>query len=215
MRGFSSASNERVEEMHRRGIRILPGGDYGFAWAPHGSYSRDLAHFVNMFGFTPMESIIAATAWGGEIMGHPDVLGKVLPGYYADVILVNGDPIKDISILQDTKNLHAIVINGHIHKNSELGAHISRPAAHLPVRVVPKGESVIPDRRKPAKTEQNGHVNGNGYSPDDKVNKKVPSAGKKQVGFFEYGVAEDDIASLKNGQNGELTGVSAELVKGL
>jgi len=107
-----------MTEMHKRGIRVLPGGDYGFAWAPHGTYARDLMHFVNLFGYTPMESIIAATALGGEIMGHPEELGKVQPGYYADVILVDGDPIKDITIFQDTKNLHAIVINGHIHKHT-------------------------------------------------------------------------------------------------
>ena len=112
--------------MKKKGIRVLPGGDYGFAWAPHGTYSRDLVHFVNMFGFTPMESIIAATAWGGEIMGHPDVLGKVLPGYYADVILVDGNPLEDLALFQETKNLHAIVINGHIHKNSEKAAHFPR-----------------------------------------------------------------------------------------
>jgi len=63
-----------------------------------------------------MEAIIAATASGGEIMGHPEELGKVLPGYYADLILVDGDPLKDIAILQDKAKLHAIVINGHIHK---------------------------------------------------------------------------------------------------
>ncbi|RDW56829.1 hypothetical protein BP5796_12896 [Coleophoma crateriformis] len=117
-----------MQKMHTKGIRILPGGDYGFAWAPHGTYARDLVHFVNMFGFTPMESIIAATALGGELMGHPDVLGKVLPGYYADVILVNGDPLEDLSLFQRTENLHAIVINGHIHKNCEEEADIPRGA---------------------------------------------------------------------------------------
>jgi hypothetical protein len=75
-----------------------------------------------------MESIIAATAWGGEIMGHPDVLGKVLPGYYADVILVNGDPLEDLALFQETQNLHAIVINGHIHKNGEVAAEFLRSA---------------------------------------------------------------------------------------
>ena len=38
-------------KMHKAGIRILPFGDYGFAWLPHGTESRDLAHFVNLFGF--------------------------------------------------------------------------------------------------------------------------------------------------------------------
>ena len=108
---------EAMKEMHKRGIRVLPGGDFGFAWAPHGTYARDLAHFVNLFGYTTKESLIAATALGGEIMGHPDKLGKVQPGYYADVILVDGNPVEDIEVLQDTSKLHAIIINGHVHKN--------------------------------------------------------------------------------------------------
>jgi imidazolonepropionase-like amidohydrolase len=110
-------ASRAMNEMRKRGIKVLPGGDFGFAWSPHGTYARDLAHFVNLFGFSPMESIIAATAWGGEIMGHPEELGKVLPGYYADVILIDGNPLEDIEILQDTNRIHTIVINGHIHKN--------------------------------------------------------------------------------------------------
>ncbi|KAB8232370.1 hypothetical protein BDV23DRAFT_149449 [Aspergillus alliaceus] len=106
-----------MQEMRKRGIRVMPGGDYGFAWAPHGTYARDVKHLVDLFGYTPMESIIAATAWGGEMMGYPDALGKVVPGYYADVILVDGDPLSDLEILQKQENLHAIVINGHIHKH--------------------------------------------------------------------------------------------------
>lgn len=110
-----------MKEMHKRGIRVLPGGDYGFAWAPHGTYARDIAHFVNLFGYTPKESLIAATALGGELMGYPEVLGKVQPGYFADVILIDGDPLKDIEIFQDTSKLHTIVINGHVHKNVNVG----------------------------------------------------------------------------------------------
>lgn len=110
-------ASRAMNEMRKRGIKVLPGGDFGFAWSPHGTYARDLAHFVNLFGFSPMESIIAATAWGGEIMGHPEELGKVAPGYYADVILIDGNPLEDIEILQDTSRIHTIVINGHIHKN--------------------------------------------------------------------------------------------------
>lgn len=51
------------------------------------------------------------------MMGYPEELGKVAPGFYADVILVDGDPLADIEVLQDQKKLHAIVINGHIHKH--------------------------------------------------------------------------------------------------
>ncbi|WIX84151.1 amidohydrolase family protein [Amycolatopsis carbonis] len=104
-------------EMHRRGIRVLPGGDYGFAWTPHGTYARDLQHFVERFEFTPMEAILAATAQGGEIMLRGDELGKVQPGYLADLLLVDGDPLADITVLQDKEKLHAIMKDGRFHKD--------------------------------------------------------------------------------------------------
>jgi hypothetical protein len=46
--------------------------------------------------------------------GHE--LGKIQPGYYADCILVDGDPLQDISILQDHDKLNVIIINGRVHK---------------------------------------------------------------------------------------------------
>jgi imidazolonepropionase-like amidohydrolase len=107
---------EGLREMHRRGIRVLPGGDYGFAWTPHGTYARDLQHFVERLGFTPMEAILSATARGGEIMLRPGELGKVQPGYLADLILVDGDPLADITLLQDHDRLHAIMKDGRFHK---------------------------------------------------------------------------------------------------
>ncbi|KAI8656994.1 Amidohydro-rel domain-containing protein [Fusarium sp. Ph1] len=105
-----------LREMHRRGIVVLPGGDYGFAWTPHGTYARDLEHFVKMLGFTPHESIIAATAGVAALMMRGHELGKIQPGYYADCILVDGDPLDDISILQDHDKLNIIIMNGRVHK---------------------------------------------------------------------------------------------------
>lgn len=107
-----------LKEMHRRGICVLPGGDYGFAWTPHGTYARDLEHFVKLLDFTPMESIVAATAGVAKLFMREDELGKILPGYYADCILVDGNPLDDITILQDHDKLNMILINGRIHKAS-------------------------------------------------------------------------------------------------
>lgn len=106
-----------IKEMHRRGIRVLPGGDYGFAWTPHGTYARDLQHFVELLGFTPMEALLAATKLGGEIMRMPDELGQVKPGFHADLILVDGDPLKDITVLQDHTKLVGIMKAGTFHKD--------------------------------------------------------------------------------------------------
>jgi len=112
------AAIKGLSEMHRRGITVLPGGDYGFAWTPHGTYARDLEHFVKLLGFTPMESIVAATAGVAKLFMREDELGKVLPGYFGDLILVDGDPLKDITVLQDHEKLNVIMINGRIHKAS-------------------------------------------------------------------------------------------------
>src|SRR5262245_26385089 len=46
-------SVDTIGQMRKRGIRVLPGGDYGFAWNPHGTYARDLLLFVDVLGFTP------------------------------------------------------------------------------------------------------------------------------------------------------------------
>jgi imidazolonepropionase-like amidohydrolase len=108
-----------VKKMKAAGIRVVPGGDYGFAWTPHGTYAKELQYFVELFGFTPMEAIIAATATGGEVMRMDHELGKVLPGYLADLILVDGDPLTDVTILQDRSRIVAVMKDGTFHREPE------------------------------------------------------------------------------------------------
>jgi imidazolonepropionase-like amidohydrolase len=109
-------SVETVARLRKRGVRILPGGDYGFPYTPHGTYARDLWLFVKILGFSPMETIEAATRLGGEIMGRPGELGVVRPGALADLLLVDGDPLADIEILQDRGALRMIMKDGVLHK---------------------------------------------------------------------------------------------------
>ena len=109
-------SVEAMSQMRKRGIRVLPGGDYGFAWNPHGTYARDLLLFVDVLGFTPMETLVAATRMGGEIMGLGGELGQIKPGYLADLLLVDGDPLADIKRLQNQDALLLIMKDGRLHK---------------------------------------------------------------------------------------------------
>ena len=108
-----------VPELRRRGIRLVPGGDYGFPFNPHGRNARDLALWVEHFGYTPAEALHAATALGGEIMGRGDELGRIAPGFLADLLLVDGDPTGDVAILQDKHRLRAIMKDGRFHKAPE------------------------------------------------------------------------------------------------
>jgi imidazolonepropionase-like amidohydrolase len=95
---------------------VLPGGDYGFPPTPHGTYARDLWIFVKVLGFSAMETLEAATRLGGELMGHPGELGVVKPGALADLLLVDGDPLADIAILQERAALRMIMKDGALHK---------------------------------------------------------------------------------------------------
>jgi imidazolonepropionase-like amidohydrolase len=110
-------ATENVKKMKKRGIRVLPGGDYGFAWNPIGNNARDLEHFVKLFGFTPMEAIVAATRLGGEIMMMGNELGQVKEGYVADLLLVRGNPLADIAILQDSDSFAGIMQGGQFYKD--------------------------------------------------------------------------------------------------
>lgn len=124
-------ATETLRKMHKRGIRILPGGDYGFAWMPHGTNANDLQYFVDYIGMTPAEALHAATALGGEIMLKPDELGRLKSGYLADIVLVNGNPLLDLSILTDPSSIHLVIKNGVIHKESST-PHLQEAALHLP-----------------------------------------------------------------------------------
>jgi len=110
------AALESLSRMHKRGIRVLPGGDYGFAFTPHCQNARDLEFFVKYLGFTPMEAIRAATMYGGQIMMLGHELGQVKEGFLADLLLIDGDPLSNLSILRDPKRILAVMKDGQFAK---------------------------------------------------------------------------------------------------
>ena len=118
-----------MKELKIRGVRVLPGGDYGFAWNPIGTNARDIEHFVKLLGFSPMEAILAATKEGGEIMGLADPVGQIKEGYLADILLVDGNPLADVSILQDAARLVGIIKDGAVYKQPPAPAEAARVAA--------------------------------------------------------------------------------------
>jgi imidazolonepropionase-like amidohydrolase len=102
-----------VPEMRRRGIRVLPGGDYGFPYNPIGRNARDLELFVKLFGYSPIEALVAATKYGGELMNQQ--LGQIKPEWLADLLLVRGNPARDVSILQERQCLQGVMKDGVFH----------------------------------------------------------------------------------------------------
>jgi imidazolonepropionase-like amidohydrolase len=116
------AAIESLRAMHKRGVRVLPGGDYGFAFTPHGQNARDLEFFVRYLGFTPMEAIRSATLYGGQIMMRGQELGAIREGWLADLLLVDGDPLANVAILRDPKRLLAVMKDGRFAKAPEIAS---------------------------------------------------------------------------------------------
>ncbi|NKB70673.1 MAG: amidohydrolase family protein [Candidatus Latescibacteria bacterium] len=111
---------ESARRILRAGGRIGMGGDYGFAWNPHGDYAKELSFFVDHVGFTPLETITCATKTGAEIAGRGDELGTLEVGKLGDVLVVGGDVVDDIALLEDRGNFVAVVQNGLV-KAGRLG----------------------------------------------------------------------------------------------
>lgn len=115
-----AASARRILEA---GGCLAMGGDYGFAWNPHGDYARELSFFVNYVGFTPLQVITCATKNGARLMGRSDELGTVEPGKFADLLIVDGDVLADIRLLEDRARFIAVIQGGRI-----AAGRLSRPA---------------------------------------------------------------------------------------
>lgn len=105
-----------VAKLKAGGMKLLPGGDYGFPFNPNGRNARDLELWVQHFNYTPEEVLHAATQLGGEIMGMGDELGLVKTGYLADLLLIDGDPTEDVTILQNKANISLIMKDGDAYK---------------------------------------------------------------------------------------------------
>ena len=103
---------ESARRILKAGGRLGMGGDYGFAWNPHGDYAKELEFFVNYVGLKPLDVLKSATRTGAEILGRAHELGTLEPGKLADVLVVEGDPIADIGLLRNRDRFIAVVQGG-------------------------------------------------------------------------------------------------------
>ncbi len=93
------------------GVRIATGDDFGSVGVPHGDYAKELEVYVRHAGISPLTVLRWATRNGGALTGWGDV-GTIEVGKRADLVVVDGDPTSDITILQDESRLHAILKGG-------------------------------------------------------------------------------------------------------
>ncbi|HEX7128051.1 MAG TPA: amidohydrolase family protein [Thermodesulfobacteriota bacterium] len=93
---------ESVRLAHRMGVPIVAGSDAGTPLNPHGSLLPELALLVRV-GLSPIEAIRAATTTAAEALGLGDTIGRIAPGFAADLLAVPGDPTARIETIGDPR----------------------------------------------------------------------------------------------------------------
>jgi imidazolonepropionase-like amidohydrolase len=101
---------EGLRKIHAAGIKILAGGDFGHQWTRHGTYAAEMQRYVELLEISPVEAIHTATRNVESLVGLQ--VGRIQEGYLADMLIVDGDPTDDITILQDPERRRAVMKDG-------------------------------------------------------------------------------------------------------
>jgi imidazolonepropionase-like amidohydrolase len=94
----------------KAGVKMSFGTDAGVC--PYGTSGKQFAFMVK-YGMTPMQAIQAATSNAADLLGHSDILGSIKAGKFADMIAVSGDPLQNISLLE---NVQFVMKDGVVYK---------------------------------------------------------------------------------------------------
>lgn len=108
MRGRHEASFKKARQSQ---IPIAMGTDAGTPFNHHGENAQELARMVAL-GMSPMEAIMAATSSAAELLGMEQRIGTVAAGKVADLLFVEGNPLKRISLLQDKARIAGVMQAG-------------------------------------------------------------------------------------------------------
>jgi imidazolonepropionase-like amidohydrolase len=105
-----------VKRLRDAGVRVLIGGDYGLNITPHGTYAKDLEYFVEYFGMSNGEALLCATRDGGAVADPSGMVGTLEEGKLADLVVVDGDAMADVRVLQDHSKITAVMKDGKIYR---------------------------------------------------------------------------------------------------
>ncbi|WP_342317174.1 amidohydrolase family protein [Lysobacter sp. FW306-1B-D06B] len=116
--------------LQRAGVTILAGTDAGFlnSYNYPGIGLHDELGWLVHYGLTPQQALQAATINGARFLGHDDEYGTLAPGKIADVVLLDADPLRDISA---TRRIHAVVLRGQVHGRADLDAMLADVARRV------------------------------------------------------------------------------------
>jgi imidazolonepropionase-like amidohydrolase len=107
------AAKATVRMVRAAGARIAYGTDSAGRHAPHGDNAVELALMVGL-GYTPEQMLVATTSDAAAAIGLGAETGRIAPGLSADVLLIDGDPLADIAVLQDKARITQIILRGRV-----------------------------------------------------------------------------------------------------
>ncbi|WP_420640010.1 amidohydrolase family protein [Candidatus Poriferisocius sp.] len=112
-RGEIEATAKMMAKAHEAGVKLLCGSESGFALTPYGHWhAREMEVLVESVGLSPIEAISCATANGATALRMEGEVGTLMPGMAADVLVVDGDPSTDVTVLGDRTNLRHVISRG-------------------------------------------------------------------------------------------------------
>jgi imidazolonepropionase-like amidohydrolase len=108
---------QMLPEAVKAGVKLVVGDDFGTPIMPHGDYVSEMEFYVKQLGISAQEVLRWATRNGADAMDALDERGTIAAGKLADLLVVDGDPLSDITCLRDTTNLRAIMLDGKLIKD--------------------------------------------------------------------------------------------------
>ena len=112
MKDVSAVEKKNAIKAIKAGVKIALGTDA--AVYPHGLNAHEVDVYVNQFGMSPLQGIQTGTINAADLMGWTDKIGTLEPGKWADIIAIDGDPLKDVKILQ---HVPFVMKSGVVYKN--------------------------------------------------------------------------------------------------
>ena len=113
-RDFRQNHIESVQRALAAGVKVVAGTDAG-GWE-HGNNAKELEYLVEA-GMTPTQALVAATGWAAECCGLENEVGTIQAGKFADLVVVDGDPLQNITVLQDHSRIKLVMKEGKLYKD--------------------------------------------------------------------------------------------------
>jgi imidazolonepropionase-like amidohydrolase len=115
MKRMLDVSGDALHRAHQAGVKMALGTDSGFSVTPYGVWhARELELLMTYAGLTSLEAIQAGTSHGALMLGLDGQVGVIAEGMIADLIIVDGDPVADITVLQKRECIQTVIQDGAV-----------------------------------------------------------------------------------------------------